>query len=217
MFTWSIQDPYFGNSGAKNSEILRFCLLEKRMQCRKLDSFNKLLLIDYLQLRIEILKLCCSSGDQTWNGGAQNLHGGRAPLSNTLVTTMSWTTKWHNSEIKNQRCSLDEFWNCIEVGRISEFRKQLLKCYFSFLLQSLCEQSFSSDEKNHEKTASKLLPKNVSVLSWKPTITPLPKSRRVRRHQLRKLYQTLLQWFLTWGKLTRGCKFQLSMGKFTES
>ena len=98
-------------------------------------------------------------------------------------------------------------------GCISDFRKQLLKCYFSLLLHSLLEQSFSSDEKNDEKTASKLLPKNVSILSWKPTMTPFRKSRRVRRHQLRKLYQTLLQWFLTWGKLTPGGKFQLSLGE----
>jgi len=53
---------YFGNSGDKNSGILRFCLFEKRTQCRKLESFNKLLLIDYLQLPIAILQLRGSSG-----------------------------------------------------------------------------------------------------------------------------------------------------------
>ena len=41
------------------------------------------------------------------------------------------------------------------------------------------------------KTASTLLPKHVSVLSWKPTMPTFRKSRHVRRHQLMKLYLTL--------------------------
>jgi len=33
---------------ATKTGILRFCVLEKRTQCRKLESLNKLVLIDYL-------------------------------------------------------------------------------------------------------------------------------------------------------------------------
>jgi len=59
------------NSYDWRSWILRFCLLEKRTQCRKLESFNKQLPIDYLQLRIAFLQLRGSSGGQTWNGGVR--------------------------------------------------------------------------------------------------------------------------------------------------
>jgi len=54
---------------------LRFSLLEERTQCRKLESFNKLLPINYLQLRLAIPQLRGSSGVQTWNEGAQSLNG----------------------------------------------------------------------------------------------------------------------------------------------
>jgi len=55
---------------------LCFCLLEKRKQCRKLESLNKLLLINYLQLRIAILQLRGSSGGKHEMGVAQSLNGG---------------------------------------------------------------------------------------------------------------------------------------------
>ena len=53
------------------------CLLEKRTQCRKLNSFNKLLLSDYLQLRIAFLQLRGCSG-------AKHEMGGQAPLAMTM-------------------------------------------------------------------------------------------------------------------------------------
>jgi len=96
LFTKSIQDAYVGNSGNKNSGILRVCLLEKRTQCRKLDSFNKPLLIDYFQLRIAILQVRGSSGGQTWYGGHRVQMGGRAPLATLLTTAMiAWSGKSH--------------------------------------------------------------------------------------------------------------------------
>jgi len=54
-----------------NSGILRFCLLEKRTQCRKRESFNKLLLIDYPQLRLAILQLRGSSGAEYEMGSTE--------------------------------------------------------------------------------------------------------------------------------------------------
>jgi len=74
IFTQRAEDPYIGDSADWKSWILRFCLLEKRTQCRKLESCNKLLLIDYLQLRIGILQLRGRSGvNVKW--GEQNLNG----------------------------------------------------------------------------------------------------------------------------------------------
>ena len=70
-----------------NFELL-FRLLEKQTQCRKLESFNKLLLIDYLQLRIAILQLRGRSGGQTWNRGAQSSNGGQGTTASSLATAM---------------------------------------------------------------------------------------------------------------------------------
>jgi len=68
------------------------------MQCFKLESFNELLLMDLLQLRIAILQLCGSSGDQTWNGGAQSLNGGSGttgpPAGDGHVFNYEMTQLW---------------------------------------------------------------------------------------------------------------------------
>jgi len=67
---------------------LRFRLLEKRTQSRKLEPFNKLLLIDYLQLRIAILQQRGSAGGKHEMGGTEFKWGGRAPLTHPLATAL---------------------------------------------------------------------------------------------------------------------------------
>jgi len=65
---------------------LHFCSLEKQTQCRKLEYFNKPLLIDYLHLRIGILQLRGSSGGPNMKWGAQSWNGGTGTTGLPLAT-----------------------------------------------------------------------------------------------------------------------------------
>jgi len=68
---------------------LRFCLLEKGTQCRKLNSFNKLLLLDYLQLRIAFLQLRGCSRAKHEMGGHRVQMGGPGTTGPPLATAMA--------------------------------------------------------------------------------------------------------------------------------
>ena len=72
----ALKTPMLAIPATKTVEFY-VCLLEKRTQCRKLNSFNKLLLSDYLQLRIAFLQLRGCSG-------AKHEMGGKAPLAMTM-------------------------------------------------------------------------------------------------------------------------------------
>jgi len=60
----------------KTVEFCAFVCLKKQTQCRKLELFNNVLLINYLQLRMAIVQLRGSSGGQIWNRGARSSNGG---------------------------------------------------------------------------------------------------------------------------------------------